>query len=126
MRLLRYQQVHPVVVDPGDGAVVKSLGEPLVCLPAGDETVTFGLEQAWRTSAGELNTLTPDSGRVRSQAPSGQAADAAREQFAQLFDGDFSVDKLSSPEAATVFLITRWSAEHRAGGGDVDVGDAVI
>jgi hypothetical protein len=35
---------------------------------------------------------------VRSQTLSvlsGQTADAAREQFARLFDGDFSVDKLS-------------------------------
>lgn len=57
----------------------------------------------WRDAAEDLSDLIPDLNRVRSETLSvlmGETADAAEEQFAMLFDGDYSVDKLSQAMSA--------------------------
>ena len=57
----------------------------------------------WRDAAEDLSDLVPDLNRVRSETLSvlmGETADAAEEQFAMLFDGDYSVDKLSQAMSA--------------------------
>jgi hypothetical protein len=51
----------------------------------------------WRGAAGELEALIPELQRVRSETQAvlaGQTAQAADQQFAMLFDGDYSMDKL--------------------------------
>jgi hypothetical protein len=71
--------------------------------PQGDETVMFGLADDWHASAEELDELIPDLNRVRAETMenlSGDTADAAEQQFAMLFDGDYAVDKLADAMSA--------------------------
>src|SRR5690349_6374620 len=52
----------------------------------------------WHNAARQLEQLIPDLGRVRSETQAvlaGATAQAAAEQFAMLFDGDYAVAKLS-------------------------------
>ncbi len=65
--------------------------------PTGSETGMWRIAGHWRDAAGQLEALIPDLQRVRSETLadlSGEAGAAARQQFAMLFDGDYSVDKL--------------------------------
>lgn len=71
--------------------------------PQGDETAMFRIGDDWRSASGDLAALIPDLNRVRSETLSvlmGETADAAEEQFAMLFDGDYSVDKLAEAMSA--------------------------
>jgi hypothetical protein len=71
--------------------------------PQGDEDAMRRIGDHWRTASGELTALVPDLNRVRSETMSvlmGETADAAEEQFSMLFDGDYSVDKLSQAMSA--------------------------
>ncbi|WP_396934194.1 toxin glutamine deamidase domain-containing protein, partial [Mycolicibacterium sp.] len=71
--------------------------------PQGDETAMRRIGDYWRDAASDLSDLIPDLNRVRSETMSvlmGETADAAEEQFAMLFDGDYSVDKLSQAMSA--------------------------
>lgn len=71
--------------------------------PQGDEDAMRRIGDYWRDAAEDLSDLIPDLNRVRSETLSvlmGETADAAEEQFAMLFDGDYSVDKLSQAMSA--------------------------
>ncbi|OBB97167.1 alpha/beta hydrolase [Mycolicibacterium peregrinum] len=71
--------------------------------PQGDEDAMRRIGDYWRDAADDLSDLIPDLNRVRSETLSvlmGETADAAEEQFAMLFDGDYSVDKLSQAMSA--------------------------
>ncbi|MGH3582074.1 MAG: hypothetical protein ACRDUB_10855, partial [Mycobacterium sp.] len=71
--------------------------------PQGDEDAMRRMGDYWRDAAGDLGDLIPDLNRVRAETLSvlmGETADAADEQFAMLFDGDYSVDKLAEAMAA--------------------------
>src|SRR5262245_41417916 len=66
--------------------------------PTGDEDAMFRIGEHWHASAEQLGDLIPALDRVRHatlSALSGQTATAAQEQFALLFGGDYSVDKLA-------------------------------
>jgi glycerophosphoryl diester phosphodiesterase len=65
--------------------------------PTGSETGMWRIAGYWRSAAGELEALIPDLQRVRSETQTvltGDTAAAAEQQFAMLFDGDYSVPKL--------------------------------
>lgn len=71
--------------------------------PQGDEDAMRRIGDYWRDAAEDLSDLIPDLNRVRAETLSvlmGETADAAEEQFAMLFDGDYSVDKLSQAMSA--------------------------
>jgi hypothetical protein len=66
--------------------------------PQGSETRMFRINEFYAAAASELQDLIPDLNGVRNETLSvlfGQTADAADEQFAMLFDGDYAVDKLA-------------------------------
>src|ERR1700754_4332893 len=71
--------------------------------PQGSETGMFRINEHFDATAGELKSLIPDLNRVRQETLSvlfGDTADAAAEQFAMLFDGDYAVDKLAEAVSA--------------------------
>jgi hypothetical protein len=71
--------------------------------PQGDETAMFRIGEDWRSSSGELKDLIPDLNRVRSETESmfsGLTAEKVDQEFAKLFDGDYSVDKLAEAMSA--------------------------
>ncbi|CAN5198142.1 hypothetical protein BH11ACT6_BH11ACT6_54510 [soil metagenome] len=71
--------------------------------PQGDEDAMWRIAEYWKTSAGEMSALIPDLNRVRQETISvlvGETADVADEEFAKLFDGDYSVDKLAEAMSA--------------------------
>lgn len=56
------------------------------------------LKSYWQESAGEFKDLIPDTNRVRAEtkgAVVGASAEAIDAEFAKLFDGDYSLDKLA-------------------------------
>src|SRR5215475_10907209 len=64
--------------------------------PKGDETALFGMGNAWKGAAGQLNSLVPQLQKVADRtesAVSGATGDAAAEMFAPLLSGDGSLDK---------------------------------
>ncbi|HTI75385.1 MAG TPA: hypothetical protein VL634_10335, partial [Mycobacterium sp.] len=71
--------------------------------PQGSETRMGRIGEHFATAAGDLEDLVPDLNRVRNETLSvlfGDTATAAGDQFAMLFDGDYSVDKLSQGATA--------------------------
>jgi hypothetical protein len=71
--------------------------------PKGDEDAMFRIGNDWSSQAEALTWLIPDLNRARSRTMSalqGQTAASADEQFALLFDGDASVEKLARAMAA--------------------------
>ncbi|MGV9803277.1 WXG100-like domain-containing protein [Mycobacterium sp. NPDC003449] len=65
--------------------------------PQGDEDGLWRIAEHWHESASEMSDLIPDLDRVRNETMSvitGQTADTAAQEFAKLFDGEYSVDKL--------------------------------
>lgn len=65
--------------------------------PQGDEDGLWRIGEHWKASAAEMSDLIPDLNRVRNETMSvitGETADTAEQEFAKLFDGDYSVDKL--------------------------------
>jgi len=71
--------------------------------PQGDETGMFRIRDAWHASADDLVDLIPDLNRVRAQVLSvltGETAKAADEQFALLFDGEYSIGMLEEAMSA--------------------------
>ncbi|WP_197376631.1 WXG100-like domain-containing protein [Mycolicibacterium baixiangningiae] len=65
--------------------------------PQGDEDGLWRIGEHWHASADEMSDLIPDLNRVRNQTMSvitGETASTAEQEFAKLFDGDYSVDKL--------------------------------
>lgn len=79
--------------------------------PQGSETRTRRIGEHYQAAAEALQELVPDLDRVRRETMSvltGDTADAADRQFAMLFDGDYTVDKLAQGisgmgEGATTF-----------------------
>lgn len=66
--------------------------------PQGSETGMQRIKEYFYAAADELEALIPDLNRVREETLSvlqGETAEAANEQFALLFDGDYAVDKLA-------------------------------
>ncbi|MGH3723707.1 MAG: DNA/RNA non-specific endonuclease [Mycobacterium sp.] len=66
--------------------------------PEGDEDAMQRLKAAWQASANEFRDLIPETNRVRAettQAVIGQSANAIDAEFAKLFDGDYSLEKLA-------------------------------
>ncbi|MCC5582201.1 hypothetical protein IMZ11_42100, partial [Microtetraspora sp. AC03309] len=66
--------------------------------PQGSETRTRRIGEHYQAAAEALQDLIPDLNRVRGETMSvltGDTADAADRQFAMLFDGDYTVDKLA-------------------------------
>ncbi|MBA0047868.1 DNA/RNA non-specific endonuclease [Mycobacteroides sp. LB1] len=66
--------------------------------PEGDEDAMQRLKAAWQASASEFRDLIPETNRVRAEtthAVIGQSANAIDAEFAKLFDGDYSLDKLA-------------------------------
>ncbi|MDV3128455.1 hypothetical protein M1247_26340 [Mycobacterium sp. 21AC1] len=71
--------------------------------PQGDEDGLWRIGEHWHESASEMSDLIPDLNRVRNETMSvitGETADTAAQEFAKLFDGDYSVDKLVEAMAA--------------------------
>ena len=71
--------------------------------PKGDEDAMFRIGDQWHTSANRMAGLVPALNGMRESTSSvlhGVTAGAADEQFALLFDGDASVDKLAEAMAA--------------------------
>ena len=65
--------------------------------PQGDEDGLWRIGEHWHASAAEMSDLIPDLNRVRNETMSvitGETANTAEQEFAKLFDGDYSVDKL--------------------------------
>ncbi len=65
--------------------------------PQGDEDGLWRIGEHWKASTAEMSDLIPDLNRVRSRTMSvitGETAAAVEQEFALLFDGDFSMDKL--------------------------------
>ena len=65
--------------------------------PQGDEDGLWRIGEHWHASASEMSDLIPDLNRVRNETMSvitGETANTAEQEFAKLFDGDYSVDKL--------------------------------
>lgn len=65
--------------------------------PQGDEDGLWRIGEHWHASAAEMTDLIPDLNRVRNETMSvitGETASTAEQEFAKLFDGDYSVDKL--------------------------------
>ncbi|WP_193047682.1 DUF3626 domain-containing protein [Mycolicibacterium baixiangningiae] len=65
--------------------------------PQGDEDGLWRIGEHWHASAEEMSDLIPDLNRVRNETMSvitGETASTAEREFAKLFDGDYSVDKL--------------------------------
>ncbi|ANW66310.1 hypothetical protein BCA37_24485 [Mycobacterium sp. djl-10] len=65
--------------------------------PQGDEDGLWRIGELWKASAEEMSDLIPDLTRVRQATMSvitGETAAIAEQEFAKLFDGDYSVDKL--------------------------------
>ncbi|MDF2824805.1 MAG: alpha/beta hydrolase, partial [Mycobacterium sp.] len=65
--------------------------------PQGDEDGLWRIGELWKASASEMSDLIPDLSRVRQSTMSvitGETAAIAEQEFAKLFDGDYSVDKL--------------------------------
>src|SRR5258708_37734997 len=70
--------------------------------PQGDEDGMFRDRDYLHSAAEELRDLIPDLNQVRTETLSvlfGDTAQAAEQQFALLFDGDYSVDKLAKAVA---------------------------
>jgi glycerophosphoryl diester phosphodiesterase/predicted Fe-S protein YdhL (DUF1289 family) len=66
--------------------------------PHGSETGMFRIKDYYHATAGELEGLVPELNSVREETLSvlfGDLADAADEQFAMLFDGDYAMNKLA-------------------------------
>ncbi|WP_319446539.1 MULTISPECIES: alpha/beta hydrolase [unclassified Mycobacterium] len=71
--------------------------------PQGSETKMFRISEHFADAARELQDLIPDLNRVRNETLSvlfGDTAMAAQHQFAMLFGGDYSVDKLAQGAVA--------------------------
>ncbi|MDV3128456.1 DUF3626 domain-containing protein [Mycobacterium sp. 21AC1] len=71
--------------------------------PQGDEDGLWRIGEHWHGSASEMSDLIPDLDRVRNETMSvitGETASTAEQEFAKLFDGDYSVDKLVEAMAA--------------------------
>ncbi|MCT7659697.1 WXG100-like domain-containing protein [Mycobacterium deserti] len=71
--------------------------------PEGDEDAMFRIGDQWHSSADQMAVLIPSLNRMREKTSSvlqGVTAGAADDQFALLFDGDASVDKLAEAMAA--------------------------
>ncbi|WP_158168100.1 DUF3626 domain-containing protein [Mycolicibacterium smegmatis] len=71
--------------------------------PQGDEDKMFALADIWHAEAEDMRALVPDLMRVRAElidTLTGETADTAKQNFALLFDGDASVDKLSDAMTA--------------------------
>src|SRR5262245_23987926 len=71
--------------------------------PQGSETRMGRIGEHFAAAAAELQDLLPDLNRVRNETLSvlaGDTATAAQDQFAMLFDGDYSVDKLAQGAVA--------------------------
>src|SRR3954452_17204547 len=65
--------------------------------PQGSESGMFRIGEHFHGAAADLEDLIPDLNRVRQETHSvlfGETAQAADQQFAMLFDGDYTVDKL--------------------------------
>ena len=66
--------------------------------PQGSESGMVRIQEFLAAAAEQLDELIPELNRVRGETLSvlmGETAQAALEQFAMLFDGDYAVDKLS-------------------------------
>src|SRR4051812_22281508 len=71
--------------------------------PQGSETRMARINEHFASAADDLQNLIPDLNRVRNETLSvlvGDTAMAAVDQFAMLFGGDYSVDKLAQGAAA--------------------------
>ncbi|MBO0884837.1 MAG: hypothetical protein J2P17_31800, partial [Mycobacterium sp.] len=65
--------------------------------PLGSESGMWRIAEHLRSHSGDLAELIPDLQRVRSEVPAvlwGETAQAVDRQFAMLFDGDYSAEKL--------------------------------
>ncbi|GAS97987.1 uncharacterized protein RMCC_4952 [Mycolicibacterium canariasense] len=71
--------------------------------PQGDEDGLWRIGEHWHAAAAEMSDLIPDLNRVRNETMSvitGETANTAAQEFAKLFDGDYSVDKLVAAMSA--------------------------
>ncbi|MEN4400357.1 hypothetical protein A5731_22375 [Mycolicibacterium conceptionense] len=82
--------------------------------PQGSETRTRRIGEHYQAAAEALQDLIPDLNRVRGETMSvltGDTADAADQQFAMLFDGDYTVDKLAQGISGMGEGATNFSSE---------------
>ncbi|MGV0770856.1 alpha/beta hydrolase [Mycobacterium syngnathidarum] len=82
--------------------------------PQGSETRTRRIGEHYQAAAEALQELIPDLNRVRGETMSvltGDTADAADRQFAMLFDGDYTVDKLAEGISGMGEGATNFSSE---------------
>ncbi len=82
--------------------------------PQGSETRTRRIGEHYQAAAEALQDLVPDLSRVRGETMSvlfGDTADAAEKQFAMLFDGDYTVDKLAQGISGMGEGATNFSSE---------------
>ncbi|OCB52241.1 hypothetical protein A5722_28650 [Mycobacterium vulneris] len=82
--------------------------------PQGSETRTRRIGEHYQAAAEALQDLIPDLNRVRGETMSvltGDTADAADRQFAMLFDGDYTVDKLAQGISGMGEGATNFSSE---------------
>ncbi|MEW2479952.1 alpha/beta hydrolase [Mycobacterium sp. NPDC049093] len=82
--------------------------------PQGSETRTRRIGEHYQAAAEALQELIPDLNRVRGETMSvltGDTADAADRQFAMLFDGDYTVDKLAQGISGMGEGATNFSSE---------------
>ena len=73
--------------------------------PQGSESGMFRIDEFFKAAAEELLNLEPDLYRVREETISvlfGDTAQVTDEQFALLFDGDYSVAKLADAVRAMI------------------------
>ncbi|MGW4100781.1 WXG100-like domain-containing protein, partial [Mycobacterium sp. NPDC004974] len=82
--------------------------------PQGSETRTRRIGEHYQAAAEALQDLVPDLNRVRGETMSvltGDTADAADRQFAMLFDGEYTVDKLAQGISGMGEGATNFSSE---------------
>ncbi|MGV0809475.1 alpha/beta hydrolase [Mycolicibacterium setense] len=82
--------------------------------PQGSETRTRRIGEHYQAAAEALQELIPDLSRVRGETMSvlfGDTAEAAEKQFAMLFDGDYTVDKLAEGISGMGEGATNFSSE---------------
>ncbi|CDO28960.1 alpha/beta hydrolase [Mycolicibacterium porcinum] len=82
--------------------------------PQGSETRTRRIGEHYQAAAEALQDLIPDLNRVRGETMSvltGDTADAADRQFAMLFDGDYTVEKLAQGISGMGEGATNFSSE---------------
>ncbi|MGA5534144.1 alpha/beta hydrolase [Mycolicibacterium nivoides] len=82
--------------------------------PQGSETRTRRIGEHYQAAAEALQDLIPDLSRVRGETMSvlfGDTADAAEKQFAMLFDGDYTVEKLAQGISGMGEGATNFSSE---------------